>query len=187
MSVSQLADIDKQVRAVSDRARMVVQRAGEARVTERPAPDKWSVAECMVHLCLSAEAYFPVWSEALSKARAEGLTSESPFKKDFWGKALSWLLEPPPKFRSSAPAAFKPVETGPADLVLPKFLACQDRWLAVIAESHGLALDRLKIVSPFDGRVRYSVWSSFCVAAAHHRRHLCQAERAADVLTSARH
>jgi DinB superfamily len=70
----------------------------------------------------------------------------------------------------------------PTDEVLPAFLACQDEVLQVIAAAKGLPLDRMKITSPFDHRVRYSVWSSFCANAAHQRRHLWQAERVADVL-----
>jgi hypothetical protein len=48
-------------------------------------------------------------------------------------------------------------------------------WRAAFA---GLALDRIKVASPVDPRVRYNVWSSFNMTDAHQRRHLWQAERA---------
>src|SRR5439155_4865371 len=105
-----------------------------------------------------------------------------PFELDFWGKALSWFLEPPPKIRFKAPPEFQPIECGPADRVLSAFLSSQDRLLATIAESHGLPLDLLKITSPFSPRLHYSVCSSFCVTAVHHRRHPWQAERVANYI-----
>ena len=37
---------------------------------------------------------------------------------------------------------------------------------------------RMKIVSPFDKRVRYNLVSAFHILAAHERRHLWQAEQA---------
>ena len=178
----QLAEIDAQFRANQERARAVASRLGEARLTVRPGRNKWSVAECLAHLNLSSEPYFPLWRDALAGARSRQLFAERPFKLDVWGWALAWFLEPPPKLRSRTPPNFQPIDVGPAVRVLPAFLACQERLLAALADADGLAIDRLKITSPFDGRVRYSVWSSFVVSAAHQRRHLWQAERVADVL-----
>ena len=43
----------------------------------------------------------------------------------------------------------------------------------------GRDLNRLKIVSPFGARLSYNVYSAFRVLAAHERRHVWQAERAA--------
>jgi hypothetical protein len=101
---------------------------------------------------------------------------------DLWGRFFVWFLEPPPKLRFPAPASFQPIATGPPAQVLSSFLASQDAVLKMLEESDGLPLDRMKIASPFDRRVRYSVWASFCANAAHQRRHLWQAERAADAI-----
>jgi hypothetical protein len=133
---------------------------------------------------LTSEAYFPLWQPAIENARSKGSANDRPFKLDFWGKALPWFIEPPPKVRFKAPQKFQPVECGPAVHALTAFLSSQDRLLAAIGESHGLPLDLLKITSPFSRRLHYTVWSSFCVTAVHHRRHLWQAERVADQLLS---
>ena len=140
------------------------------------------MAECLVHLNLSTQPYFPVWRETFADASDRQLFSDGPFKLDFWGRMLFWTLEPPPKFRFPAPPNFQPVKVSAPDQVLASFLKTQENMLASLAAAKGLALDRLKIVSPFARQVRYSVWSSFMVTAAHQRRHLWQAERVADVL-----
>jgi hypothetical protein len=100
---------------------------------------------------------------------------------DFCGRLLKWSLEPPPRFRFPAPPGFQPPPTVAADQVLPQFLASQEEPLA---SSDGFAIDRYKIVSPFSSHVKYSVWSSFCICAAHERRHLWQAERVIKALRS---
>lgn len=66
--------------------------------------------------------------------------------------------------------------------MLSRFLASQALLLDAMADARGLAIDRIKITSPFSSHLRYSVWSSFCVNSAHERRHVWQAERAADEL-----
>jgi hypothetical protein len=176
---AQLAEISDQFRSISRRAEAVVARAGEARIAVRPRPDSWSIAECLAHLTVSTEICFPAWSKSLADARASGLTGQGPYRVDLIGGAFAWFLEPPARLRAKAPAHLQPVGTESPGEVLPRFLASQDRLLRVLADAEGLALDRMKIGSPVDSRVRYSVWSSFRLTAAHQRRHLWQAERAA--------
>ena len=177
-----LAAVDAGFRAISEQARNLVSTLGVERVTERPAPNRWSVAECLAHLNINSEAYLPVWREALREARDHGLTGTGPFKLDLWGRVWVWVLEPPPKFRFPAPRAFQPVVVPSGEEVLPAFLNCQEQVLRCIARSEGIAIDRIKIRSPFDRRVRYSVWSSFRANLAHHRRHLWQAGRVVEDL-----
>jgi hypothetical protein len=178
----QLTEIDGQIRANSERARAIVARVGESKLAVAPRPKSWSVAECLVHLNLSSRVYFPVWREAFADARDRQFFGDGPFRMDLWGKMLVWGMEPPPKFRFPAPPNFQPLEVGPPEQVLASFLSHQDQLLAAVAEAKGLALDRMKITSPFARRVRYSVWSSFVLTATHQRRHLWQAELVADVI-----
>ena len=42
------------------------------------------------------------------------------------------------------------------------------------------------MASPVEARIRYSIWSSFLVNAAHERRHLWQAEQALQKLRVAK-
>ena len=64
------------------------------------------------------------------------------------------------------------------DRTLQSFLEGQQHIQNTMKACEGLAIDKVKIPSPFNSRVRYSVWSSLVVTAAHERRHLWQAERA---------
>jgi hypothetical protein len=73
--------------------------------------------------------------------------------------------------------AFQRFEAPPGAQVLAAFLKCQEDLLAAVEAGRGLALDRVKVRSPFQEKMQYSVWSSFRVNAAHHRRHMWQAER----------
>jgi hypothetical protein len=177
---AQLIALSEKLRLNAKRAESLVSRAGEAGLAVRSRSGSWSAAECLVHLTISTEVYFPAWPSALADARARGLieSGERPFRMDFAGAILNWSLKPSTRIRTSTPAILRPAISGD---VLAGFLRSQDRLLEVLAESSGLALDRIKIASPVNARVRYSVWSSFRIMDTHQRRHLLQAERAASL------
>jgi hypothetical protein len=170
---AQLTEMSEQLRANSKRAEDIVAKAGIDRIAVRPRENAWSIAECLVHLTLGTMSYFPLWPDSLRQAGPQ----QGRYRMDFIGRMLAWVFEPPARFRAKSPANFMPVDIGSPDDVLPRFLLSQESLLAVVAGADGLAIDRIKIVSPAASRVRYSVWSSFCITAAHERRHLWQAER----------
>ncbi|HEY7171481.1 MAG TPA: DinB family protein [Vicinamibacterales bacterium] len=176
-------ELQAQFRDIAERAAALRRRFDAAAFAARPRPDGWSAAECLAHLNISADPYFPMWRDAV--ARSAGTTQpprEAP-RLDFWGWVLVWTLEPPPRFRFPTTPPFQPVDAGSIDVVLPAFLERQARILDALDQLRGAALDAVKVTSPFERRVRYSIWSSFCVIAAHERRHLWQAERALQQVT----
>ncbi|MGE3507561.1 MAG: DinB family protein [Vicinamibacterales bacterium] len=173
-----LADLRAQFAQITSRVSTLFGTMDAARFTTRPTPQSWSAAECLAHLNLSVDPYFAAWADALARApRAE----TDRYTLDLWGRLLVWTLEPPPRFRVPTSANFQPVRIEHPDTVVPAFVSRQEAILRTIDAARGVAIDKIKIVSPFERRVRYSIWSSFCVTAAHERRHLWQAERAAGV------
>ena len=64
------------------------------------------------------------------------------------------------------------------DGVLAEFDELQRQILDRVARADGLDLAALRIVSPFDARLRYTVYAAFRLIAAHQRLHLRQASRA---------
>lgn len=158
---AQLDAIAADFRAVSDRARALVDRAGVARLGEHPPRGGWSIAECFEHLNLTTRAFQPLWRQAFADARAQGLLGDGPYKTDIYGKLLTWVLEPPAKIRMPTTPPFHPLKTPPPQEVLSAFLVCQEELLAILSEARGLALDRIKVRSPFQQKMQYSVWSSF--------------------------
>jgi len=176
--------LQRQFREIAARAAALRERFDAAAFALRPQPASWSAAECLVHLNMSADPYFPMWRAAIEQSTRRRQTPRESYRLDFWGWVLVWTLEQPPLFRFSTKNPFEPVNAGPIDEVLPAFLERQQRILQAIEDSRLVALDAIRITSPFARRVRYSMWSSFGVTAAHERRHLWQAERALERVKS---
>ena len=173
-----LDELDAEFRDIADRASGLMGGVDGDVAMRRANERSWSAAECIEHLNLSADPYFPRWEQAIPQATRRVAGEDSPYRMDFWGRVLAWSLEPPPRFRFPTSRPFLPVAVRDPEETLQRFLERQKLVRMTIGSCKGLAIDRVKIVSPFARSVRYSVWSSFCVTAAHERRHLWQAARA---------
>jgi hypothetical protein len=73
-------------------------------------------------------------------------------------------------------APFVPSEVEPKDKVLGDFDVLQEQVAGCVREADGLDLGRLRIVSPFDARLKYNLYSCLRIIPAHQRQHLAQAE-----------
>jgi hypothetical protein len=176
---AQLTDLVDQIDRASRDASGLAEALGADRLAARPAPEAWSPAENLAHLSLTTRAFLPLFDAALAEARERDLRSDGSYKMDLWGRFLRWSLEPPPRFRVKTTAPFQPVEVEPVAEVLPSFLALQEELRKRVEAADGLAVDRVKIVSPFSSSVKYNVFSAFTIALAHERRHLWQASQSA--------
>jgi hypothetical protein len=98
-------------------------------------------------------------------------------KRDITGWLLTRMMEPPVRFRMRTAAAFIPPGSESRAGGMAAFDASQAALLQQIEALDGMDLTRLRVISPFNRSIRYSVWSALHILAAHQRRHLWQAEQ----------
>lgn len=174
---TQLALVKEELLYARERARAVCTGLDGATWAARPSAAEWSIGECITHLTITSETFLPLIDDAISDGRARNLLGAGPFGMGLVAWALQRFLEPPYKTKTKTPAAFVPGRLDSMDATLERFdslqLAVQDR----IDRAAGLALDRLRVVSPFNARVKYNLYAAFCLIATHQRRHLWQAEQ----------
>ncbi|HLT45842.1 MAG TPA: DinB family protein [Rubricoccaceae bacterium] len=143
----------------------------------KPAPDVWSVAECLVHLN-RANAPYP---EAMERALEGAPKGTPPFR---YGPVARWFIasvgpRPKRKVKTIPKMAPAPATDYAADRVLADFRALTDDFLRIIAraEREGLDLARVRIGSPFVPLLRLPVGAFLEALAGHEQRHLDQARR----------
>ncbi|MFP5245336.1 MAG: DinB family protein [Thermoanaerobaculia bacterium] len=180
-----IEDVEHELNEATRRAWSLVQSTDGRLFTVRPHPGSWSAAECLSHLSISTEMFLPVLQSALDDARKRGLTSERQPKMDLLGRVLRWFLEPPIRQRVKTAAPFVPKSVRAKAEAFGEFAALQAKLTELLSAARGLDLRKIKIISPFDKRVRYNVFSAFRIIVAHQRRHLWQAEHAVSELRSA--
>jgi len=176
-----LASVEQELNDITARARKLVDSTEPRLFTVRPDLSSWSASECIAHLNISTEMFLPVLQASLEDARNRGLTGGQP-SMDWLGRILRWFLEPPVRTRVKTAARFVPRAVRAKAESIGEFTSLQTKLLELLGSARGLALSRIKIVSPFDKRVRYNLYSAFMITAAHQRRHLWQAEQAVEAL-----
>jgi DinB family protein len=177
-----LAAVEAELHEATGRAQRLIDNTPGRLFTVRPALTQWSAAECIAHLSVSSELFLPVLRRSIDDAHKRGLTSTRPPKMDLLGGILRWFLEPPVRSRVKTTPAFVPKAVRAKSEAFAEFSLLQSQLIDVLHSAADVPLAKMKIVSPFDSRVRYNVFSAFRIVAAHQRRHLWQAEQAIAVL-----
>jgi hypothetical protein len=142
----------------------------------RPDLDRWSVADCLVHLNLCSEASVPLIATACQEAREKQVLGAGPFKIDRFGRLLKWTLQPPARIKVRTSQRFEPDMIGLPEEILPRFLILQKELQVAIARAEGLDLNKVIVISPFSKRLKYNLFSCFVLIVTHQLRHLWQAE-----------
>jgi hypothetical protein len=147
--------------------------------TWQPQPDAWSIAQCLDHLNATARTYLPSLDEGIADAIRRGMYAEGPFQYNWIGRALVWSVQPPPRFRTKAPAAFLPAPARPRAEITAAFRAYQVQFVDRLRQANGIDLARARVSSPIAKWLRISLGSGFALQIAHERRHLWQATQVA--------
>jgi hypothetical protein len=140
-----------------------------------PASARWSIAQCLVHLIIVGQRYFPILDETMEHARAEDLMARGPFQYGFLERWFVRATEPPPSIRLRTPPSARPPDDQPLAGVVANFLLTQEELRKRIRAANGLHLARAKVASAFIKSLKLGLGPCFAFLVAHERRHLWQA------------
>ncbi|HEV2992648.1 MAG TPA: DinB family protein [Candidatus Angelobacter sp.] len=165
------------LQAIRSRTEQLVNGLSPEQLVRRPEPGKWSIAECLIHLNLTATAIQKFIESAIQQGKANQIVGHGPFKSGALGGLFIWIAEPPPKFKIKAPAKILP----PANIedpsqVIAEFFRLQDEWARLVQQADGLDLNKIKAKTGFAGMPPIRLGATIPWMMAHQRRHLLQAE-----------
>lgn len=173
LTTPELQAYERQFEAIAAEAQSLAAGLTDAQFNWRPAPNSWSVAECLGHLNITTEGALKVIDKLVAELRSKGLRSQGPFRHGWQGRLFIWMTEPPyrlkvPTFKHMVPPPDRPVRE-----VLPVFLGLQSALLERLARADGLDLTAVHARNPAKVKLDLGQWFGF--VAAHERRHLWQA------------
>jgi DinB superfamily len=174
---AELGQIKQELLDARERARHLCEGLTDTLWATPPGFGRWSIAECLIHLNITSERFIPIVDDAIREGREMGVRATAPLRRDLLGWLLAKWLEPPYRMRSKTTAAFVPVRIEPMADVLERFDYLQGELLVRLDRAQGLPLERLRVVSPFNAKVKYNLYSAFRLIPVHQRRHLWQAEQ----------
>lgn len=141
-----------------------------------PAPDSWSVGQCVQHLCLTSEVYLPAMAAALG-GRQQARASE--IVPGWFGRwFIRKYIEPSPNgSRTKAPQKIDPAGHTHVDAsVLDVFLQKNQEARRLIQNASNYDVNRLRFRNPFIPLIRFTVGTGLEIVCKHQKRHLLQAE-----------
>jgi DinB superfamily len=158
-------------------ARKLVAGLSESQLNWKPAPDKWSISQCLDHLAVTSSKFDQYFTVALERGRRKWPATSPPAYRPSW--MGSWLIKqvhPETGRNLPAPKVFRP-STSAIQGALEKFLKQQAQFLEFVRKTEGVDYNRTRIRSPVTPLMRYSLADAYVVTVVHGQRHLGQALR----------
>lgn len=166
-----------QFEQISADADALVAPLSDAQFAWRPAPDSWSVGQCLDHLNSTAREYLPLLDEGIADAIRRGLYAAGPYTYNHIGRLMVWLVDPRTRIRGKTRRLFQPPAGRSRHDVMAAFRAYQVQYVDRLRQANGLDLGRARVLSPLARWIRMPLGSAFAMMLAHERRHLEQARR----------
>ena len=173
----EIDEFRKQFERISADADALVAPLSDEQFAWQPAPDAWSVLQCLDHLNATARQYLPVMDEGVAEAIRRGMYGAGPYSYNWIGRLMVYVNQPTTRRRARAPKAFRPEPGRSRHDVMAAFHAYQVQYVDRLHQANGLDLARARVASPVARWIRMPLGSAFAMMLAHERRHLAQAQR----------
>jgi hypothetical protein len=187
VGVEQLEEFRHQIQKIQQQADNLTRGLTEAQFNWRPAPDQWSIEECLAHLTIVGQWEVRAIEQAIDEGRARGLTGCGPFHygpiERFIVNASGTGPDGRPRRRLPAPRRFVPAHGQPLTAVVPTFQHLQRQLGIQFDRAEGLDLARVKVKTPISRFLNLSLGMMFAQIVAHEQRHMAQARRVREKIT----
>jgi len=166
-----------QIEAIKAEGRAVTAGLTDDQLNWHPAEGSWSILDCLQHLNVGVTKTLPAFDRSIAAGRAQGKTSNGPFRYGWFARMVARSMEPPPKWRMRAPKLIRvaPATGRRSAEVLPEFARVRDQLAERVRQADGLDLAHVRLISPVNRLLRVPLGCYFDFILAHDRRHLWQA------------
>ena len=177
-----LLNLEKQLEDLKASVKNLTEDLSEEKFNTKPAPDRWSVAECISHLTATWNPYKKILTEAIAENQNSSFKNPDNFKPRFIMKKFTEMMEPPYKFKMKTFAQFVSGEKLSKQQTINKFNEGIDETVNFIHACENVDIKKTIIVSPVSKIIKYQLGELFPFLAAHARRHIWQAENVKKII-----
>ena len=179
----------KQLEKLTKRLSEIVARdfpiLSEEQLNWKERPERWSIAECFLHLNYVAAAYFPATLKAIAHAKSKHSTAIPNFQRGWLGRRIIGgvriKLDNQIAKAVETSSKYDPSQQNASSInsqeMLKQFLAFQDSLLQMIQDSKSINLQKTRIPVAFLGLLRISLGDMLQILVYHTERHVVQAQR----------
>ncbi len=179
-------DLQHRIRTVLTTVERDFRPLTDAQLRWKPAPNQWSIIECLQHLNLAEQFYIRQIQHHVERI---GLVQTEPtdqvLESDRAGRAFRWIVDPQTTMKFPAPGIIRPRQATDLDVasVLTQFETLQTLLLELLDKAVYLDWNRQKIPSLFGAWLKLRLGDAVLMLVAHTERHLNQAGRVKEALS----
>src|SRR5262247_3619682 len=109
-----------------------------AQLNWKPAAERWSVAQCLEHLIVANQGFFPIF-DSISKGEHKTKAMERiPVLPRLWGKLIVSSQRPTSTRKYKAPKRFQPAQSDLRETIVKDFVDQQGRVMDFMNATQGL-------------------------------------------------
>ncbi|SOD81445.1 DinB family protein [Spirosoma fluviale] len=173
-------DLQQRLKTVLDTVEREFSTLTDEQLRWKPAPNKWSIVECLQHLNLAERFYIRNIQHKVDKlGLIQTVPIDQTLESDLVGKALLYIVDPQGKLKFPAPGMIRPrsaADLQPAD-VIGQFLDLQTLLHSMLDKAVYIDWNREKLMTIFGNWLKINLGDALRMLVAHTERHLNQAMR----------
>lgn len=172
-----LDQFHQRTEAILSKAVTEWQNLPRQQLLQKPAPDRWSAAQCLAHLNVYGDYYLTAIETAIQRAQSRGNKPGASFRSGYLGAYFTKVMLPDSKTKMKSPANAVPPEVVDPIKVLAKFIDQQEQLLTLIDKARMVNLNQVRIPISIAQWIRLKLGDTFGFYISHQERHALQAER----------
>jgi DinB superfamily len=175
-------DLQQQTESFLNEAVQEWQMLPPATMLHKEAPEKWSAAQCLMHLNSYGDYYLPAISKTIDEALSKRWLSTKEFKSSWIGNFFTEMMLPKDAAgtvkKMKATKNHTPLANDNSDAAIATFIDQQERMLQLLEKARAIDLRKAKTPISISRLIKLPVGDTFRFLIAHNYRHVLQAKRA---------
>ncbi len=153
------------------------QSLNEEQLNWKPNEKSWSIAQCLNHLIVSNEMYFPVFEAVFNNRYKSKWYQQSALINKFWAKQIILMTTSEPIRKTKNPPAFKPSSSRLPVITVTQFASHCDILISFYELLKNKPLDEIPMSSPAAAFITYTLADALLILTQHMERHINQSLR----------
>lgn len=150
--------------------------------SRKPAPEKWSATQCLMHLNSYGHYYLPAIEKVIAKAIRQQQQPSTQFHSGWLGNYFTEMMLPKengfPAKKMSAMKDHIPQSNDNSFEVIAEFIDQQEKLLSLLQKARTIDLNKVKVPISIAKFIKLKLGDVFLFLIAHNYRHILQADRA---------
>jgi len=177
-----ITDLQQQTENFLNEAIQQWQMLPPATMLHKEAPEKWSAAQCLMHLNSYGVYYLPAIANSIDAAISKQWLSKKDFKSSWMGNYFTEMMLPKDAAgtvkKLKSPKSHTPMTNSNSDAAIATFIDQQEMLLQLLEKAREIDLRKATTPISISKFIKLPVGDTFRFLIAHNYRHVLQAKRA---------